>query len=76
MSYHVLIDPQAIQDINQTIDYYNQIQPGLGNKFLSHFHSRIKTLFTHPHLAIRYDNIRVFVLKKFLMQCILLLTIT
>jgi len=47
------------------MEYYNQIQTGLGNKFLSHFHTRVKTLVTHPHFAIRYDEIRVFVLKKF-----------
>lgn len=65
MAYAVFIGPEAFDDIQQAIDYYNQIQPGLGSKFLSHLHSRIKTIYSHPKLAVRYDNIRVLVLKKF-----------
>lgn len=30
MAFTTVIDPRAMQDIQQTIDYYEEQQPGLG----------------------------------------------
>lgn len=33
MAFTLLIDPRAIQDIHDVIDYYDNQQTGLGGKF-------------------------------------------
>ncbi|MEM6264299.1 MAG: hypothetical protein AAGI38_17430 [Bacteroidota bacterium] len=33
MAYLVVIDPAAIVDIQQAVDYYETQQPGLGQRF-------------------------------------------
>ena len=33
MVYSVEIDPRAIRDIQEAIDFYDEQQPGLGKKF-------------------------------------------
>ena len=35
MAYTIVIDPRAIQDIQEAIDYYEEKLPGLGKKFTS-----------------------------------------
>lgn len=38
MSYTVVLEPKAIQDIQEIIDHYEEEQPGLGEKFENALH--------------------------------------
>jgi len=61
----LLISPQAREDIQQAIDYYNTCQKGLGKRF----HSEVKRTFSSiqktPAFQVRYDDIRCCPLRVF-----------
>ena len=63
--YTLLLDPQAFDDIQNAIDYYNMQQKDLGKRF----HKTVKNAFdvikNNPMFQIRYDNIRCLPLKPF-----------
>ncbi|MFP3422191.1 hypothetical protein R0K19_22755, partial [Bacillus sp. SIMBA_161] len=59
------IDSKAIEDIQLAIEYYDDQQIGLGQKFESVLNKHITTLKKNPFFRIRYDNIRCLPLKKF-----------
>jgi toxin ParE1/3/4 len=65
MRYKTLIDPEAIQDIQRAIDYYDEQQPGLGRIFERTLNSTIKKLENNPFYQVRYDNVHCLPLKKF-----------
>jgi len=65
MSYSITIEDNALQDIQDAIDYYDDQQIGLGEKFENNVHKSITTLTKNPFYQIRYENIRCFPLKKF-----------
>lgn len=65
MSYSITIENNALQDIQDAIDYYDQQQIGLGEKFEHNIHKSIIALTKNPFYQIRYDNIHCFPLKKF-----------
>ncbi|HBG87467.1 MAG TPA: type II toxin-antitoxin system RelE/ParE family toxin [Marinilabiliaceae bacterium] len=64
--YKVKIEPQALTDIQQITDWYNEAQPGLGKRFQSVAIKQINSLNKDPHIyAIRYKEIRCVIIKKF-----------
>ena len=65
MAYSLVIDPNAIQDIQQAIDYYDEQQTGLGKRFESALNKRLITLEKNPFFTIRYDQVRCLPMKKF-----------
>lgn len=65
MIYSVVIDPRAIQEIQQTIDYYDEQQTGLGEKFEAALNQRLITLEKNPFFSIRYDAVHCLPVKKF-----------
>lgn len=65
MQFHLKIEPRAIQEIQEAIDYYDQQLVGLGEKFESYLNKHIKTLTKDPFYQVRYDNIRCLPLKKY-----------
>lgn len=65
MVYTVVIDPRAIQDIQEAVDYYEKQQPGLGKKFESVVDKHLITLQKNPFFRIRYDNVHCLPLKKY-----------
>jgi mRNA-degrading endonuclease RelE of RelBE toxin-antitoxin system len=65
MSYSVVIDPLAIQDIQQAIEYCDEQQTGLGLKFEAALDKHLITLEKIPFFLVRYDNVRCLPLKKF-----------
>lgn len=52
MSFKIKIEPEAIQDIQNVITWYNKQQAGLGKKFLSELKLHIKLLKTNPFFQI------------------------
>lgn len=64
--FTINIEPEAFEDIQKAVDYYNQKQDDLGKHFFNtvdrHF-DFLKTNYTS--CAVRYDDIRCMKVKKF-----------
>lgn len=66
MKYKVKVEPQALIDIQEITDWYNDKQSGLGNRFQKTTINQIDGLCNNPHLCpIRYKEIRCLLVKKF-----------
>ena len=66
MPYSLQIDEEALLDIQLATDCYNEQLPGLGTRFQKQVKVQISGLRKNPNVyAIRYENVRCFVVKKF-----------
>ena len=65
MAFTIKIEPEAKQDIQNGITWYNQQKSGLGSKFHSSIKAHLVTLRTTPFHQIRYDHVHCLPLKKF-----------
>lgn len=65
MAFTLVIDPRAIQDIQEAIDYYEEQQAGLGKRFEAALNRHLLTLEKNPFFRIRYDNVRSLPVKRF-----------
>ena len=65
MNYAVVIEPRALDEIQEAIDYYNLISPRLGEKFYAELDSYFETLARSPKFQVRYKDIRCVPLKTF-----------
>lgn len=58
--------PEALNDIEEAVNFYNTQQQGLGNKFLSEFEKVYKAIQLNPKFAsVKYDKIRCAAFRKF-----------
>ncbi len=59
MPLHIVIAPTALQDLKETSDWYNQQQPGLGNRFLRFADNKFAALAITPGIgSVRFDTVR------------------
>ena len=66
MSYKIKIDKDALIDIQEIIEWYNCELQGLGTRFQKQTIVQINALKKSPFIhAIRYEDIRCVVVKKF-----------
>ena len=65
MIYRIVIEPIAIEDMQQAIDYYDKQQIGLGKKFENTLNKHLISLQKNPFFRIRYDNVRCLPIKKY-----------
>jgi toxin ParE1/3/4 len=65
MPFTVLIEPRALADIQQAIDYYDSRQPGLGKRFELAIDKHFLIISENPFFQIRYKGIRRLPIKKF-----------
>lgn len=66
MKYKVSIEPQALADIQNITDWYNEKQAGLGKRFQKTTIKQIDNLCSNPYVcAIRFKEIRCLLIKKF-----------
>lgn len=63
--FKILVEPNAIRDIQNAIDYYDDQLLGLGKRFEKEFEKHVLILTESPFFQIRYDNVRCIPLKKF-----------
>lgn len=64
--YTLSIEPEAIEDIQQAIDYYNSVKSGLGKKFFLQVDNQFNSLRKNPKaFAVRYNSIRCLPIRKF-----------
>jgi len=64
MAYSVVIDPVALQDIQQGIDYYDDQQIGFGEKFEAAVNKQLISLERNPFFQVRYDDVHCLPIKK------------
>ncbi len=65
MNFTIRIEPEAGEDIQEGIDWYNEQQTGLGKEFHIAVKARFKKLQTNPFYQVRYENVRCLPLKKY-----------
>ena len=64
--YKVQVEPEALTDIQDITDWYNEQQPGLGKRFRNTGIKQINTLNKNPQIyQVRYKEIRCMIVKKF-----------
>ena len=65
MKYKVYLEPEAITDIQKSIDFYNSKRPKQGIKFNKSVNQHLNSLKSNPFFMIRYDNVRCLPIKKY-----------
>lgn len=64
--YKVKIVPEALADIQEITDWYNEQQSRLGKRFQKTAIKHINSLDKDPQIyAVRYNEIRCILIKKF-----------
>jgi hypothetical protein len=60
MPFSVVLSPDAINDIDIAVEYYNRLSEGLGFEFTDTIDNYFRKIARLPTAtAIRYDNVRV-----------------
>lgn len=65
MIYSVVLDPIALKDIQKGVDYYDDQQIGLGEKFEATVNKHMLSISKNPFFQSRYDNVHCLPLKKY-----------
>jgi len=65
MLYRVVIEPQAAEDMQGAINYYDALQIGLGERFYNALSEYIDALSSNPFYQIRYKTARAITIKQF-----------
>ena len=65
MSYSVIIEPVALKDIQQGINYYDDQQAGLGKKFEAAVNEHLVSIGKNAFFQVRYDNVHCLPVKKY-----------
>ncbi len=66
MKFRVEYNPDFFTDITQAVDWYNEKQAGLGEKFFIRVKKQTAKLSTSALLfAVKYDDIRCMCIEKF-----------
>ncbi|MBI3518761.1 MAG: hypothetical protein HY062_05325 [Bacteroidetes bacterium] len=65
MKYTIVFQPRAISDIQNSINYYDEQQIGLGEEFYNEVFEYIDAIIVNPFFKVYSGNIRILPLKKF-----------
>ncbi len=65
MAYNTDIDPRALADIQEAMDYYEDKVTGLGDKFKEAFDKTLKHIALNPFYQIIYKDYRGLIIKEF-----------
>jgi len=64
--YKIFIDSDALQDIQDATDWYNEQLPGLGSRFQKQVKSQINSLKKNAGAyTVRYKDVRCMLIKRF-----------
>ncbi|WP_407524194.1 type II toxin-antitoxin system RelE/ParE family toxin [Lacibacter sp. MH-610] len=64
--FRFIYSPLALQDIEEAKGYYENLQNGLGKKFVSQLQSSLNAIKRNPYFSsVRYDDIRCAQIKRF-----------
>ena len=65
-TYKISIETDALRDIQEATDWYNEKSQGLGSRFQQQIVEQINTLKINPLIyAIRYADVRCMLISKF-----------
>ena len=65
MNYKVVIEPRAILDIQDAVDYYDSKKEGLGFEFYAILEVHFKILVTNPTFQIKYKDYHGLPIQKY-----------
>jgi len=65
MIFNLVIEPRAILDIQDAIDYYDSKRVGLGEHFYEIVDEYLNILAKNPFFEIRYKDYRALPIRKF-----------
>ena len=65
MRFDIVLHDSAVEDIRLAIYYYKNISPRLAKKFHTSVKSTFNELRKNPFYEIRYDNVRMRLVKNF-----------
>ncbi len=66
MKFKILIDEEALSDIKDATEWYNEQSAGLGSRFQKQVKSQINSLETDAEIYTnRYADVRCVLVKKF-----------
>ena len=65
MEFNVTILKRADLEIEEAYLYYESIQNGLGERFITEYENHLNTLYNVHFFEQKYDVIRILPLKKF-----------
>lgn len=66
MSYKVILDPLAREDINESIDWYNKRKAKLGKQFYKKVNEVLLFVKKNPYsFVVRYNYTRMAPIEKF-----------
>lgn len=64
--YKIVYSPESLQEINRIVEWYNDINVELGNRFKKNLLTEIAAIKHNPYTrSIRYDEVRFAVVRKF-----------
>lgn len=64
--FSIVFSSFALKDIDEAVEYYNQLAFGLGNKFIADFKLVYNSIKLNPlFAAIKYENVRCAAFKRF-----------
>ncbi len=65
-SFVIQYAPEALDEIQHAVSYYNSVSPKLGNRFKKNLLLELNSLKQNPtYNSFRYDEVRFAVVKKF-----------
>ena len=65
MVFNVKTLIRAELELDEEVFYYENIQKGLGERFLLDYENQLDTLYNFPFFENKYSSVRVLPLKKF-----------
>lgn len=65
MDYQLEFSPSADASIDVQKEYYNNLIPGLGDKFVRQVNDHTRSLLRFPKMRLRYETIRCIPLNEF-----------
>lgn len=65
MKYKIYLEPEAKDEIQNGIYWYNKQQAGLGRKFHAEVKKYFEIIKSAPFSQIRYENVRCLPMKVF-----------
>ena len=65
MSYRIVIEPRAIADIQEAVEFYESKREDLGNYFLQIVDEYIESIAANPFFQIRYKDYHGLPIKIF-----------
>lgn len=66
LRFKVAYSPESLQEIKLIVEWYNDVSPGLGERFKKNLLNEIAIIKQNPFTrSFRYDDVRFAVVKKF-----------